>query len=52
MANRQLPYENFLGETFTEWKTIVEQDGFKVMHAKGPRVQAILKEQRGGKRRR
>lgn len=52
VANRQLPYENFLGETFTEWKTTVEQDGFKVMHAKGPRVQAILKEQRGGKRRR
>jgi 16S rRNA (guanine1207-N2)-methyltransferase len=51
VANRQLPYENFLREAFAEWQTIVEQDGFKVMHAKGPRVQALMKEPRGGKRR-
>jgi 16S rRNA (guanine1207-N2)-methyltransferase len=52
VANRQLPYENLLSEVFAEWQTVVEQDGYKVMHANKPQVKAALHQPKHGKRRR
>ena len=37
VANRHLPYEAMLGARFTDIRKIVEQDGFKVIAAKGVR---------------
>jgi hypothetical protein len=52
VANRQLPYENLLGELFEHRETLVEQDGFKVIHARRPQVKAALQPPRRGKGRR
>lgn len=38
VANRQLPYENLLAETFAHVEKIVETGAFKVMHAAHPTV--------------
>ncbi|MBB5031572.1 class I SAM-dependent methyltransferase [Prosthecobacter vanneervenii] len=50
VANRQLPYENLLTETFAQMEKVVETGGFKVLHASHP----IVKHSRAqrGKRRR
>ena len=37
VANRHLPYEVLLGARFSETRKVVEQDGFKVIEAKGVR---------------
>lgn len=51
VANRQLPYENLLAETFAETEKIVETGGFKVLHARNPII-IRPSHQRRGKRRR
>jgi 16S rRNA (guanine1207-N2)-methyltransferase len=33
VANRHLPYEQYLDEAFTEWSQVVQEGGFKVLHA-------------------
>jgi 16S rRNA (guanine1207-N2)-methyltransferase len=40
VANRQLPYERALTELFTESRLVDERNGFKVLHAVGPKVAA------------
>lgn len=50
VANRQLPYENLLAETFGQADKIVETGGFKVLRALHPTVKPVF--QRRGKRRR
>ncbi|MCB1279721.1 class I SAM-dependent methyltransferase [Prosthecobacter sp.] len=50
VANRQLPYENLLTETFAHLEKVVETGGFKVLHAGNPIVKPTW--QRRGKRRR
>ena len=40
VANRQLPYERALTELFTESRLVDERNGFKVLHACGPKVAA------------
>lgn len=37
VANRHLPYERTLTEQFTRVETIAEAQGFKVIHAQGPK---------------
>ncbi|MBK8091158.1 MAG: methyltransferase [Verrucomicrobiaceae bacterium] len=46
VANRQLPYERALGELFAETRLVEERNGFKVLHAHGPKVAAHV-ERRG-----
>ncbi|WP_395752141.1 class I SAM-dependent methyltransferase [Prosthecobacter sp.] len=50
VANRQLPYENLLAETFAQTEKVIETGGFKVLHAQNPIVQPTYV--RRGKRRR
>ncbi len=50
VANRQLPYENLLSETFASVEKIIETGGFKVLQAKTPIVKPAF--QRRGKHRR
>ncbi len=50
VANRQLPYENLLTETFANVEKIVETGGYKVLQATQPKVKPVF--QRRGKRRR
>ncbi|MEZ5384281.1 MAG: methyltransferase [Prosthecobacter sp.] len=50
VANRQLPYENLLNETFASVEKIIESGNFKVIHASHPTVQPVF--ERRGKRRR
>ncbi|MBL9129765.1 MAG: methyltransferase [Verrucomicrobiaceae bacterium] len=52
VANRQLPYENMLGETFAESHLVIEQEGYKVLHAWQPTVQPAFERRRKGKWRR
>lgn len=33
VANRHLPYEQYLDEVFTEWREVIVEKGFKVLHA-------------------
>ncbi|MBE7495783.1 MAG: methyltransferase [Verrucomicrobiaceae bacterium] len=49
VANRQLPYESLLSETFAESRLVIEQDGFKVLHAAQPTVQPVIERRRRGK---
>ena len=49
VANKQLPYENLLAETFAETKLIAEHQGFKVLHAWQPTVQPAFQRKRKGK---
>lgn len=37
VANRHLPYEQMLGQCFAEICTIAQENGFKVIEARGPR---------------
>ena len=37
VANRQLPYEHLLEEAFEHWESIIEREGFKVLHARQPK---------------
>lgn len=50
VANRQLPYENLLGETFAHVEKIVETGGFKVMHATHPTVKPAFGHRRKKRR--
>jgi 16S rRNA (guanine1207-N2)-methyltransferase len=50
VANRQLPYENLLNETFATVEKVAESGGYKVIHATHPTVQPV--HERRGKRRR
>ena len=38
VANRHLPYENTLARHFSEVRTVTQQHGFKVFHARGVRA--------------
>jgi 16S rRNA (guanine1207-N2)-methyltransferase len=38
VANRQLPYENLLNETFAQVEKVIEKGAFKVLHASHPTV--------------
>lgn len=40
VANRQLPYEELLGEVFSQVESVVENGAFKVLHAARPTVRA------------
>lgn len=40
VANRHLPYENALHEHFAEVRNVAQQDGFKVIEARQPRMHA------------
>ncbi|MCK9489738.1 MAG: class I SAM-dependent methyltransferase [Xanthomonadales bacterium] len=37
VANRQLPYEGLLGERFKQVRSVLQQGGYKVLQASGPR---------------
>ena len=37
VANRHLPYETTLGECFAQVSAVADREGFKVIHASGPR---------------
>lgn len=37
VANRHLPYETTLDERFAQVRTVADRNGFKVIHASGPR---------------
>lgn len=37
VANRHLPYEALLSGRFSSVDTVIQRDGFKVLHARGPR---------------
>lgn len=50
VANRQLPYEEMLGEVFSQVDSVVENGAFKVLHAARPTVSA--KPQRSREKRR
>lgn len=50
VANRQLPYENLLGETFTKVDKIVETGAFKVLHATQPTVKPAFHHHRKKRR--
>jgi 16S rRNA (guanine1207-N2)-methyltransferase len=50
VANRQLPYENLLNETFAHVEKIDENGAFKVIHATRPKVKHTF-EHRHKKRR-
>jgi 16S rRNA (guanine1207-N2)-methyltransferase len=50
VANKHLPYENLMRDCFEEARTVIEKDGFKVLH--GRRPQAHVQMHQGGRRRR
>lgn len=50
VANRQLPYENLLNETFAEVEKIVESGAFKVIHASQPAVMPAFEHRRKKRR--
>ncbi len=39
VANRHLPYEQMLGQCFAEIRSVAQENGFKVVEARGPRQQ-------------
>jgi 16S rRNA (guanine1207-N2)-methyltransferase len=49
VANRTLPYEEVLEEAFGSWEKVIEDQGFKVMHASRPQIGARLTRERKGK---
>ncbi len=50
VANRQLPYENLLTETFAQMDKIVETGGFKVLRARQPTVKPAFQRRRKDRR--
>lgn len=50
VANRQLPYENLLAETFANTKKVVETGAFKVIHATNPTVKPVFDHRRKKRR--
>jgi len=50
VANRQLPYENLLNETFVHVEKIVETGAFKVVHATHPTVKPAFEHRRKKRR--
>jgi len=38
VANRHLPYESYLEEAFSRWKTLEQTPYFKVLEASNPRA--------------
>ena len=50
VANKHLPYENLMRDCFEETRTVIEKDGFKVLH--GRRPQAHVQMHPGGRRKR
>lgn len=50
VANRQLPYENLLEETFAKVEKVVETGGFKVIHAFHPTVKPVYEHRRRKRR--
>lgn len=50
VANRQLPYENLLNETFAHVEKITETGAFKVVHATHPTVRAAYEPRRKKRR--
>lgn len=50
VANRQLPYENLLTETFAQMDKVVETGGFKVLHARQPTVKPTFQRRRKSRR--
>ena len=50
VANRQLPYENLLAETFAQVEKVVETGAFKVLHATHPTVKPAFSPRRKKRR--
>lgn len=50
VANRQLPYENLLAETFANTEKVVETGAFKVIHATHPTVKPVFDHRRKKRR--
>ncbi len=50
VANRQLPYENLLEETFAHVEKIIENGAYKIMHATHPTVKRVFESRRGKRR--
>jgi 16S rRNA (guanine1207-N2)-methyltransferase len=50
VANRQLPYEGLLGDTFAEVDKVVETGAFKVLHASQPTVKPAFEHRRKKRR--
>ncbi len=49
VANRHLPYEHVLGETFEEHRSVAESHGFKVLAATGSKIRPAPSPRRKGK---
>ena len=50
VANKHLPYENMMRDCFEHTRTVIEKDGFKVLH--GERPQAHVQKHSSARRRR
>ena len=50
VANRQLPYEGLLGDTFAAVEKVVETGAFKVLHASHPTVKPAFEHRRKKRR--
>jgi 16S rRNA (guanine1207-N2)-methyltransferase len=52
VSNRHLPYEEVLEDAFGSWEKVVEEEAFKVLHARSPQIGSRLTRDRKGKWRR